>query len=203
MTQFQKPLTATQQELCELKLSVKTTTTKPTSTLRQKPSFHFEIVLTHSETFESLRAERGEVVLGQVQVDQPLHPGEGAVLHLRDLAALQVERHHLWDAGEAVARDVVEVVATQVEEFGVGREALRNLGVAAVLAGGVVRLGLQENQRERVEAPRLPSCYYLTVALNSRPTSRKLQGLATSNENGPARGAAPSMHLKISEEYKG
>ena len=101
------------------------------------------LVLSHSETFESLRAERGEVILGQVQVDQALHPVEGAVLHLRDLAALQVERHHLVYAGKTVARDVVEVVAAQVQEFGVGREALRNLGVPSVLTGGVVGICLQ------------------------------------------------------------
>ena len=74
-----------------------------------------------------------------------------------------MERHHLRDAGEAVARDVVEVVATQVQEFGVGREALRDLGVAPVLAGGVVRLGLRGKRAERIEAPRLPSGYCFTV----------------------------------------
>ena len=35
-------------------------------------------------------------------------------------------------------------------------------------------------------------------SLKPRATSRKPQGLGTSTENGPTRGAEPSMHLKIS-----
>lgn len=50
-----------------------------------------------------------------------------------------MERHHLSDTREAVAGDVVEVVATQVEQARVGREAARDFGVASVLTRGVLR----------------------------------------------------------------
>lgn len=94
-------------------------------------------------TFKGVRAEVSEVVLRQVQVDQSLHSTESPALHLPDLAALQMEGHDLGNAGEAVAGDVVEVVAAQVEETRVGRETPRNFGVSAVLTRGVVRLGLK------------------------------------------------------------
>jgi len=115
-------------------------------------------------TFESFRAERREVIFGQVQVDQSLHAVEGTVLHLSDLAALQVEGHHLGDAGETVAGDVVEVVAAQVQEFSVGREALRNLGVTTVLTSGMVGLCLQRRTTENMYtrfAILLLICYFI------------------------------------------
>lgn len=41
--------------------------------------------------------------------------------------------HHLGNAREAIARDVVEVVAAQVKETRVGREPPRNFGVSTIL----------------------------------------------------------------------
>lgn len=67
-------------------------------------------------TFKGVRAERGELVLGQVQVDQPLHAVKGPSLHLHDLAALKVQRHDLAESREAVGGDVMEVVSTQVKK---------------------------------------------------------------------------------------
>lgn len=72
------------------------------------------------ETFEGVGVEGREVILRQVQVDQTLHATERPTFHIHDFAALQVEGHHLRNASKAVARNVVEVVATQVEESGVG-----------------------------------------------------------------------------------
>lgn len=100
-----------------------------------------------SLTFQSIRAERGEVILRQVQVDEAPHPAESPDLHLRDLAPLQMERHHLRDSGEAVARDVVEVVATQVQQTRVGREAARDFSVASILTGGVLCCCLRRGGR--------------------------------------------------------
>lgn len=49
----------------------------------------------------------------------------------------------MGNAGEAVAWDVVEVVATQIKETRVWREALRNFGMATILTRGVVCLSLK------------------------------------------------------------
>lgn len=97
-------------------------------------------------TLKGIRTESGKVILRQVQVDESLHSTEGRLLHLHDLAALQMERHHLSDTREAVAGDVVEVVATQVEQARVRREAARDSGVASVLTRGVLRHHLKGSQ---------------------------------------------------------
>lgn len=85
-------------------------------------------------TLEGIRTESSKVILRQVQVDESLHSTKSLVLHLHNLAALQMERHHLRDTREAVAGDVVEVIATKIEQTCVGREASRNFGVTSILA---------------------------------------------------------------------
>lgn len=57
-----------------------------------------------------------------------------------------MQGHDLGNTGEAVARDVVKVVAAQVEETRVGRETPRNFGVTAVLTRGVVCLSLKTDR---------------------------------------------------------
>ncbi len=56
----------------------------------------------------------------------------------------------MGDTREAVAGDIVELVATQVEEACGGREPPRNFGVTAVLTRGVVCLSLKTG-RKRTE----------------------------------------------------
>lgn len=50
-----------------------------------------------------------------------------------------MQGHHLHHTWETVFRDVMEVVASQVEEASVRREAPRNLSVALVFTGRVMR----------------------------------------------------------------
>lgn len=52
----------------------------------------------------------------------------------------------MGNTGKAVARDIVEVVATQVQETRVGGETPRNLGMSAVLTRGVVCVGLKRRR---------------------------------------------------------
>lgn len=54
-----------------------------------------------------------------------------------------MQGHDLGDAREAVASDVVEVVAAQVKEARVGRETPRYFAVTAVLTRGMVCLSLK------------------------------------------------------------
>jgi len=90
-------------------------------------------------------AQGGEVVVGQVQVDEVLHAAERAAVDLADLAELQVQGDHPLAARETAAREVVEVVAAEIEELRFGGKAVGDLGVAAALAGGVLRFHLRKS----------------------------------------------------------
>lgn len=90
-------------------------------------------------------AQGGEVVVGQVQVEEVLHAAEHTAVNLADLAELQVEGDHPLAARETAAREVVEVVATEIEELRFGGKAAGDLGVAAALAGGMLRFHLRKS----------------------------------------------------------
>lgn len=59
-----------------------------------------------------------------------------------DLTKLQMQRDYLVSAGETVAGEVVEVVATQVQELGVGGEATGDFGVTTALTCGMLCFNL-------------------------------------------------------------
>lgn len=57
-----------------------------------------------------------------------------------------MKRNYLATAWEAVSGKVVEVVATDIEQLRLGREASWNFGVAAALAGGVLGFNLGDGK---------------------------------------------------------
>lgn len=67
-----------------------------------------------------------------------------------DFAELQVKRNNLAGAWEAVGRKVVEVVAADVKQLRLGREASRDFGVTPTLAGGMLGLNLGRVKTERI-----------------------------------------------------
>lgn len=66
-----------------------------------------------------------------------------------DLTKVQVQRHHLFCSRKTVAREIVEVVVTKVQELGGGGIATGNFGKAPPLTGGMLCLNLSRGWRER------------------------------------------------------
>ncbi len=59
-----------------------------------------------------------------------------------DLTAVQVKRHHLWDARETFARKIMEMVSTHIKQKSVARETIGHFSVAAVLTCSMLNCSL-------------------------------------------------------------
>lgn len=92
------------------------------------------------------RVQRRDVVFRKIQIKQALHSPKGPALDFVDFAELQMKRDHLAGAGEAVGREVVEVVTAEVEHLRLGGETSRDFGVTSILTGGVLGVNLERNQ---------------------------------------------------------
>lgn len=97
-----------------------------------------------------LGGQGSEIIVRQIQINQSLHSPEGTAINLMDLTELQVKGHDLVSAMETVAREVMEMVATEIEELGFRREATGDFGMTTTLACRVLGFNLRRgSQRGR------------------------------------------------------
>lgn len=89
------------------------------------------------------RIQNREVIVREIQINQVFHSPKGSAFNLVDFAELKVKRHNLGGAWKAVGREVVEVVAADIEQLCFGGKATWDFGVPAALARGVLGLNLR------------------------------------------------------------
>lgn len=83
-----------------------------------------------------------EVIVRQIQIKEVLHSPKGAGFNFVDFAELQVKRHNLAGAWEAVGRKVVEVVTAEVKQLRLGGEASWDFGVTPTFTCGMLGINL-------------------------------------------------------------
>lgn len=95
------------------------------------------------------RIQEIEVIVRKIQIEQVFHSPKGTAFNLVDFAELQVKRNDLAGAWEAVGREVVEVIAADVEQLRVRGEASRDFGVTPTLACGMLGFSLRRTEQNK------------------------------------------------------